>query len=81
MTRDEIAVQTAALISTITKRPAVSIQESDLLISGGLIDSFHLVDLAMSVEDAFGVVIADTELDGQTFDTFASLVELIASRM
>jgi acyl carrier protein len=80
MSRDEISTQVTAIISEITKRPGASLNETDLLISGGLIDSFHLVDLAMRVEDDFGVVIADTELDGQTFDSLASLVDLIASR-
>jgi acyl carrier protein len=80
MSRDEISTRVTAIVSEITKRPAASLNENALLISGGLVDSFHLVDLAMRVEDDFGVVIADTELDGQTFDSLGSLVDLIASR-
>jgi acyl carrier protein len=80
MSREETLTQVAAIVSELTKRSAASLKEKDLLISSGLIDSFHLVDLAMRVEDVFGVVIADTELDGQTFDSLGSLVDLIVSR-
>jgi acyl carrier protein len=51
------------------------------LISSGLIDSFHLVDLALFVESAFGVRIDDTELSASVFDTVLALAELIVSRM
>lgn len=50
------------------------------LISSGLIDSFSLVDLALFVEDTFGVRIDDTELNAQTFDTLQQLTALIESR-
>ena len=80
MTQDEIRTQIFAIVSEITKRPAAALKDGDLLISGGLVDSFHLVDLAMRIEDVFGVVVADTELDGQTFDSLGSLVDLVAAR-
>jgi acyl carrier protein len=54
-----------------------SLRDDEPLLSSGLIDSFHLMDLAMLVEDAFGVVIEDGELNAQTFDTVAQLAELI----
>ncbi|MBN2045508.1 MAG: acyl carrier protein [Anaerolineales bacterium] len=50
------------------------------LISGGIIDSFSLMDLALFVEDNFGVRIDDTELNAETFDTLNQLAELITSR-
>jgi acyl carrier protein len=50
------------------------------LISSGLVDSFRLVDLALFVEDAFGVHLDDTELNSQTFDTLQQLVALIEAR-
>jgi acyl carrier protein len=50
------------------------------LISSGLIDSFHLVDLALFVEETFQVRLDDTELNAQTFDTPARLAEIIRAR-
>jgi acyl carrier protein len=38
------------------------------------------MDLALFVEDAFGVRIEDTELNAQTFDTLNQLAALIESR-
>ncbi len=45
-----------------------------------MVDSFSLVDLALFVEENFGVRIDDTELNAETFDTLNQLAELIDSR-
>jgi len=50
------------------------------LISSGLIDSFHLVDLGLFVEDKFGVRIDDAELNKETFDTIEQLTAIIVER-
>jgi acyl carrier protein len=65
---------------SILKQPKRKIGVDEPLISSGLIDSFNLVDLALFIEDAFGVHIDDTELNAQTFDTLDPLVNLIQSR-
>ena len=64
----------------ILKQPKRIIQAGDALISSGLIDSFSLVDLALFVEDTFGVRIADSELNATTFDSIEQLAALILSR-
>jgi acyl carrier protein len=64
----------------ILKQPRRIIRPEDALISSGLIDSFSLVDLALFVEDTFGVRIADSELNASTFDSIEQLVNLIGSR-
>ena len=64
----------------ILKQPKRTIALDEALISGGLIDSFSLVDLALYVEDTFGVHIDDTELNAETFDTLEQLVSLIEQR-
>ncbi|MEW5938555.1 MAG: acyl carrier protein [Chloroflexota bacterium] len=64
----------------ILKQPKRVIQPTEALISGGLIDSFSLVDLALFVEDNFGVRIADSELNVNTFDSIEQLTDLILSR-
>lgn len=64
----------------ILKQPSRIIPPDEPLLSSGLIDSFHLVDLALFVEDNFGVRIDDSELNSSTFDTVNQLVALIQSR-
>jgi acyl carrier protein len=64
----------------IMKRPNAQFGENDPLLSSGLIDSFRLVDLALFVEDQFGVRIEDAELNSTTFDTLAQLAALIRGR-
>ena len=52
----------------ILSQPDRDVLKDEPLISSGLIDSFHLVDLALIVEDSFGVRIDDTELNSNNFD-------------
>ncbi len=66
--------------SKILKQAGRQIAPDAALISSGLVDSFNLVDLALFVEDTFGVRIEDTELNAQTFDSLAQLAALIESR-
>ena len=71
----------AAFIATkILKQPKRVIAADESLISSGLIDSFSLMDLALYVEDTFGVRIEDTELNADTFDNLTQLAALIESR-
>lgn len=77
----DIDTTIAQFIATeILKQPSRIISPTEALISTGLIDSFHLVDLALFVEDAFGVSIDDTELNVDTFDTLQQLGALIRQR-
>ncbi len=79
---------TAEIISTIgkyiaaelLKSPDKEIQPDEPLISGGMVDSFSLVDLALFVEETYNVRIDDTELNADTFDTLTELSALIESR-
>ena len=68
------------IATTILKQPNRSIGAAEPLISTGLIDSFSLMDLALFVEDTFGVRIEDTELNADTFDNLNQLTSLIESR-
>ncbi len=77
----EIADPIATYISTtILKNPKRVIKPDEKLISSGLIDSFHLVDLGLFVEEKFNVRIDDSELNAEMFDTLDQLVALIRSR-
>lgn len=68
------------IAAEILKQPGRSVAADEALISGGLIDSFHLVDLALFIEDRFGVHLDDTELNADTFDTLEELATLIHQR-
>jgi acyl carrier protein len=68
------------IASHIIKQPGRGIPAQEALLSSGLIDSFSLIDLALFVEDSFGVRIDDTELNVETFDSLGELAELIANR-
>ncbi len=69
------------IASEVLKQPARQIDAQAPLVSSGLVDSFSLVDLALHVEDAYGVHIDDTELNASTFDTLEQLADLIRSRL
>ena len=78
---DNIAESISKYIaSQILGQPGREIALDEPLISSGLIDSFSLVDLALFVEDTFGVHIDDTELNANTFDNLMQLEELIRQR-
>jgi acyl carrier protein len=68
------------LATQILKQPSRKIRVDEPLISSGLIDSFSLMDLALFVEDTFGVRIEDTELNANVFDNLTQLASLIESR-
>ena len=71
---------TRYIAGEILKDSTRVVMNDEPLISSGLIDSFSLVDLALYVEDTFGVRIEDTELTSVVFDTVEQLVELISRR-
>jgi acyl carrier protein len=68
------------IAAQILKDPTRSLSDDEALISSGLIDSFSLVDLALFVEDTFGVRIEDSELTSDVFDTLFELTALVEKR-
>lgn len=64
----------------ILKQPDRLINTNEPLISSGLIDSFNLVDMALFIEDSFGIRIDDTELNADTFDNLKQLANIVLSR-
>jgi len=77
---DLVTKLSAFLATDILKQPNRAISPDEPLISSGLIDSFSLMDVALFVEDNFGVRIEDTELNADTFDNLTQLASLIESR-
>lgn len=80
MTDNLVPDITRYIAEKIIKQPNKKIAADQPLISSGLIDSFSLVDLALYVEDTFGVHIDDAELSADTFDSVAQLADLIRAR-
>jgi acyl carrier protein len=68
------------IAESVLKQPGRTIRPDEPLLSSGLVDSFSLMDLALYIEERFGVRIEDTELNSQTFDTLAQLAALVRSR-
>lgn len=82
MMKDEILTTLEKKIVTdLLKQPDRHLDPQEALLSSGVIDSFSLVDLSLFVEDTWGVVIDDTELNAETFDNLNQLAALIEERL
>jgi acyl carrier protein len=68
------------IASDILRDPDRVVRWEEPLISSGMIDSFHLVDIALFVEDAFGIRVEDSELNAETFDNIMQLSEIVIRR-
>lgn len=78
---ETIQTQLSSYIATkILKQPNRIIEKDESLISSGLIDSFSRVDISLFIEDTFGVLIDDKELNAETLDTLEKFVTLIVTR-
>lgn len=80
MPEDTINTLSTYITRDVLKQPNRALPADTRLISTGLVDSFSLVDLALFVNETFGVTIHDTELNAETFDTLAELAQLVDSR-
>jgi acyl carrier protein len=80
MTTDVLSELSNYIATKVLHQPQRVIAADEKIISSGLVDSFHLVDLSLYVEDAFGVCLDVTELNAQTFDTLAQLAAIIETR-
>jgi acyl carrier protein len=80
MSNEVIPKLTEFIAKEILRQPGRRIAPDEALISSGMIDSFSLMDLALFIEDNFGVRIEDTELNADTFDSLEALEALILTR-
>jgi len=65
------------ITAEIMKDPDYDLQDDEALISGGLIDSFSLVELQLYIEQETGILIDDTDLTAEAIDTVNDLAALI----
>jgi acyl carrier protein len=80
MNSDMMTALAEYIATEILSQPNRKIEETEKLISSGLIDSLSLVDIAIFVEDQYQVAIDDTELNADTFDSLEELEMIIISR-
>lgn len=81
MNVEMIAALEKQIVTEFIKQPERKLDPQEALISSGMIDSFSLVDLSLFVEDTWNVIIDDTELNAETFDTLEQLAALITERI
>ena len=56
------------------------VADDELLIENGVLTSLQTVELVMFMEDKFGIVVEDDELDEETFATVQSIAALVESK-
>ncbi len=68
------------IINDLIRDPSYDLKNDEPLISGGLIDSFSLVELQLFIEQEYGIHIEDTELTAESIDKVDDLIALINAR-
>ncbi len=67
------------IITSLIRNPKYKLGDEDKLISGGVIDSFSLVELSLFLEEKFGVRPDDTELNADNMDTVQMIANYVES--
>jgi acyl carrier protein len=65
------------IASELIRDPDYPLQDDEPLISGGLIDSFSLVELQLFIEQQFGTRIDDTDMTVDSADNMNDIVAMI----
>lgn len=68
------------IINDLIEDPGYALSDDEPLISGGLLDSFSLVQLQTFIDEQFGVFIDDTELTKEYINTLNAIVDLVQER-
>ena len=64
----------AFITHKLIRDPSYELSDAEGIITGGLMDSFALAELAVFVEQEFGVYIPDTDLTVAKMDTLDQMV-------
>ncbi len=67
------------ILTSLIRRPKQKLGDQDKLISGGLLDSFMLVDLSLFLEKQFNVRPDDTELNAENMDSVQMIADYVES--
>jgi acyl carrier protein len=68
------------ICSQFLNDPDYSLEDSEALITGGLIDSFSLAQIGVFIENAFGIYIPDTDLTVDNMDTLSQIAACVENR-
>ncbi len=77
--RDVIAI--VARVLDIGPRGSALLPETALLGSIPELDSMSVATLITSLEEHFGIMVADDEIDGSTFATVGTLIEFVDAKL
>jgi acyl carrier protein len=67
------------IVTKLIRNPKYKLGDNDKLISGGVIDSFSLVELSMFLEEKFGVHADDTDLNAENMDSVQMIANYVES--
>jgi methoxymalonate biosynthesis acyl carrier protein len=56
------------------------VPEDELIIENGVLTSLQTVELVMFLEDRFGIIVEDEELDEQNFGSVNAIAGLVAGK-
>lgn len=70
----------AFITRTLVRDPAYPLRDGETLITGGLMDSFALAEVAVFVEREWGVYIPDPDLTVERMDTLDQIVARVLAR-
>jgi acyl carrier protein len=68
------------IIREMIHDPKYPLKDDEPLITGGLVDSFSLVELALFIEDRFGVHFPDSELTADNMNTLNQIIANINAK-
>ena len=81
MTRAEIATRIRGFLEEEFPAQDAALTNSTNLRDEWFVDSFGVVLTVLFLESAFGIKVSRSDINGTTFATVDSLVELVASRL
>lgn len=65
------------LLTKLIRNPRLKLGDTDPLITGGLIDSFSLVEVQLFIEEKYGFRPADIDMTVETMDTLKQMVDYV----
>lgn len=68
------------ILKDLMRNPTYPLADDEALITGGLVDSFDLAQIAVFAEREFDVYLPDSDLTVEAMDTLDRMAEQIARR-
>lgn len=65
------------ILTELVRNPKYKLGDSDALITGGLIDSFSLVEVQMFIEKRFGFLPPDIDMTVEKMDTLNKIADYV----